>query len=67
MNKDLKESPHTIANRTDVWWYEEPNGIVVVVEPGEKTKTIAIPWKSIRNDSQPQARQRRARHAGHVR
>lgn len=49
MNKDLKGNPHTIANRTDAWWYEEPHGISVVVEPGEKTKTIDIPWKSIRN------------------
>ena len=31
-NKDLKLKPHHIHGDPDAWWYEEPNGICVVVE-----------------------------------
>lgn len=50
-NKDLRRAPH---NRKDgkVWWYEQPSGIYMCVDP--KTEKIGgiikveIPWSSLR-------------------
>jgi len=44
----LKNKPHAIRGREDVWWYEENGGINVVVEPQDTTIQVVIPWRSIR-------------------
>lgn len=43
---------HKLKGRDDAWWYEENDGIHVVVEPTmttmtERTKSVRIPWSSI--------------------
>jgi len=48
-DKDLKRGPHYFKHRDDVWWYEEPKGIYIVVKQQFKTTTdIEIPWRSLR-------------------
>jgi hypothetical protein len=51
--KHLQIDPHNIRGRKDAWWYEEPQGICVVVEPVRDewgryvAQTVKIPWRSI--------------------
>ena len=34
-NAHLRVEPHHIRGRDDVWWYEEPKGISIVIQGGE--------------------------------
>ena len=47
---DLKLTPHRPAGRDDVWWYEENDGIYVVMEgkDGAIANTTKIKWSSLR-------------------
>lgn len=46
---DLQRMPHKVRGRDDVWWYEEPAGISVVVQCGcLETKIVNISWRSLR-------------------
>lgn len=45
----LKLESHKVRNTKDAWWYEQPNGICVVVPFGLITKLVEIPWSSIRS------------------
>lgn len=46
-NKDLRIYSHNSKRR--FWWYEEPQGISIVVPSiGQETRIIDITWKSIR-------------------
>ena len=45
-NKDLSLNPHQIDEHT--WWYEDPQGVFVYVEPATEIKTVKIPWRSLR-------------------
>lgn len=49
-HRDLLSDPHKIKVTDETaWWYEEPSGISIVVEPnGLRARIIAIPWNSIR-------------------
>jgi len=44
----LQLSPHPIRGTKTAWWYEEENGLCIVVEPAQDTKQITIPWASLR-------------------
>jgi len=48
-NKHLQLAPHETSN-PNLWWYEEPAGIVIVHGgPGHGPKSEpVIPWRSIR-------------------
>ncbi len=48
-NKHLKTKSHKIKRLSSVWWYEEPSGIYVVMEPSTSARTVHIPWRAIRN------------------
>ena len=48
-DKHLSLKPHSIRNRSDTWWYEDPKGINIVVEPQHRTTDITIPWRAIKN------------------
>ena len=39
-DKDLKLEPHHIHGDPEMWWYEEPKGICVVVKKGESQHYI---------------------------
>ena len=48
-NANLWHEPHRVASW--LWWYEEPSGITVVVDPQAVPKTenlVTIRWKSVR-------------------
>lgn len=47
-NKDLKCEPHAIRGTETAWWYEEEEGVCVVVELAQGTRQITIPWASLR-------------------
>lgn len=51
----LKRTPHHPEKRDDVWWYEENDGIYVVMEPNrhsyegnEVANICKIKWSSLR-------------------
>lgn len=45
----LRTAPHDIPKMLDkAWWYEEPAGIYVVVEPHESTQGFYISWRALR-------------------
>lgn len=52
--KDLKRTPHHPAKREDAWWYEENDGVYVVLEASRDTRkgdvanTVKIKWSSLR-------------------
>lgn len=53
--KDLKRTPHHPQKREDVWWYEDNDGIYVVMEAaqhdtvkGGVANTCKITWASLR-------------------
>ncbi len=52
-NRDLSEKPHDTSN-SDVWWYEEPSGISVIISPKiidslrKGAVEVHISWRSIR-------------------
>jgi hypothetical protein len=45
-NKDLSRNPHPIDKNT--WWYEDKQGISVVIEPPQETKIVNISWRLLR-------------------
>ena len=52
---DLKRDPHHPGKRDDVWWYEENDGIHIVMEASkhhyeghEVANTCKITWASLR-------------------
>ena len=48
MRKDkTRRQPHKVTGTERVWWYEQPSGITVVVEPHEQTTQVFIPWRRI--------------------
>lgn len=47
-NEHLLCTPHRIKGRKDAWWYEEADGICLVIEPQPKTEQITTPWSEIR-------------------
>ena len=47
--KHLQNKSHHFKGRDDAWWYEENNGIHVVVERKEGTTIVHLPWRSIRS------------------
>ena len=47
-DQHLLRTPHRIRGVKNAWWYEEPQGICVVVEPaGNETRAITIKWRAI--------------------
>ncbi|MFA5056529.1 MAG: hypothetical protein WC485_00310 [Opitutaceae bacterium] len=46
-NKHLQLKPHRFKNR-DGWWYEEPEGIMVVVYESGQHTIARIRWSSLR-------------------
>ena len=45
--KHLRLKPHDISD--DVWWYEETEGMNIVVRFGDgRTQSQTIPWRAIR-------------------
>ena len=53
--KDLKKTPHHPQKRDDVWWYEENDGIHIVMEASRNPpvghlmpNTCKITWASLR-------------------
>ena len=48
-NKHLRLKPHDIRNTDDVWWYEEPAGITLVVPDRASGHAVhLIQWRSVR-------------------
>ncbi len=48
--KDLWLKSHKCRGRDDAWWYEEPNGITIVVHNGTSgSKIVEIPWRLLRS------------------
>ena len=56
-NDDLKRTPHHPQKRQDVWWYEESDGIHIVMEdrriryPEDRfvpSNSMKITWASLR-------------------
>ena len=53
----LLRTPHRIRGVKNAWWYEEPHGLCVVVEPaGNETRAITIRWQAIENAIKRRAR-----------
>lgn len=49
-DKDLWLKPHKVRGREDAWWYEEPQGISIVVNNETRgSKVVEIPWRLIRS------------------
>ena len=47
--KHLKRDSHKIRHIDWAWWYEEKQGICVVIHQGTRgAVTIDVPWRSIR-------------------
>ena len=50
-NSDLHLHPHHPRGRDDAWWYDEPEGITVILEPLKGGRSgpnrVTIPWRSI--------------------
>jgi len=46
-DKHLKLSPHKIRGIKTAWWYEEPQGITIIVEPHKDTISLKILWKHL--------------------
>lgn len=49
----LSPNPHPIRGTSDVWWYDEPNGIMVIHEIRingvyERTDNILIPLRGLK-------------------
>ena len=47
-DKHLKISPTKYKFQPDTWWYEEPDGIHIVMKIGEEIVSRRILWRSIR-------------------
>ena len=49
-NANLKNEPHHVSGRYDIWWYEENAGVCIVWEPQAATTTqqATIPWAVLR-------------------
>ncbi len=50
-NQDLRLIPHKRRKDPDSWWYEEPQGLWVVVQyrdNGLRYLHVQIPWRSLR-------------------
>jgi hypothetical protein len=47
----LQRKPHKVRGDNEAWWYEEPQGISVVVSYERFkvfcTKEVKIPWRSL--------------------
>ena len=41
------ENPHRGKQYDKAWWYEEPGGVLIVVEPHPTTKEVYIRWGQI--------------------
>jgi len=48
--KHLNCNPQHVINHDDWWWYEEPDGFTIVVEPDKNghTRVVRVPWARIR-------------------
>ena len=47
-DKDLKRYPHHVRACSDLWWYEEPEGMVLVRSKPVGANFVTIPWGVIR-------------------
>jgi len=48
-DKHLQHNPHQIRGVANVWWYEEPRGMELIVERvGMSTQHVTIPWYVVR-------------------
>ena len=45
---NLKLWPHKIRGTKSAWWYEEDQGVYVIVEPTNESKTLLITWAALR-------------------
>ena len=49
-NKDLRRNSHKVTGTNNVWWYEIPSGIHLLVRHNiGNIKDYTIPWETIRN------------------